>query len=87
MESGSMAIDFAPGIPPLVLKIEEGKSSSNVRDIAGAALVLEKADRSPAPGLVEFLQEWTKMEDTKEFEATKKKASETPNQEHGHYKK
>lgn len=75
MEKGSLELIPSPGIPPLVIKIEDGESSSNVRDIAGAALRLALADRSPAPGIVEFLKEWVQMDSTKEF-AEKKKLSD-----------
>lgn len=75
MEHGSLAVTFEQGVPPLVLKIDEGKTGSNLRDIAGAALVLAKASRSPQPGIVDFLTEWTQIEDTKEF-AEKKKSDD-----------
>lgn len=67
MQSGSLMIDFKPGVPPLVLKIDQGKTSTNIMDIASAALIQAKAARSPEPGIVEFLTEWIQSEDTKEF--------------------
>lgn len=72
-------VDFKPGVPSLVLKIEQGKSSSNLRDVVGAALVIAKANASPNPGIIEFLTEWAQMEDTKEFEIKKKSDDQAAN--------
>lgn len=67
MQSGSLMIDFRPGVPPLVLRIDPGKTSTNIMDIASAALIQAKAATSPEPGIVEFLTEWIQIENTKEF--------------------